>query len=126
MTETQVHRFDADTRVRAVEDARWSAEIGSGWNAIGGQPNGGYLLAAYSDRTMLGWPIEFSAEPPEIPGPLPDPGAARRNPRGGRRAVGFAGPVGGHVQAARAGTSGELIREMKVNALTVVPRAVSG
>lgn len=132
MTETQVHRFDADTRVQAVADSRWSAEIGPGWNAIGGQPNGGYLLAvalaaasqalpgaepltatahyvkpavigpadldvqvvkrgrltstvtatlsqdgservrllaAYSDRTMLGWPTEFSAEPPVIPGP---------------------------------------------------------
>lgn len=132
MTKTQIHRFDADTRVNAVGDARWSAEIGAGWNSIGGQPNGGYLLAvalavasqilpdaaplsasahyvrpavvgladvdvhvikrgrmkstvtatlgqhgsermrmlaAYSNREVLGWPTEFSIEPPKIPGP---------------------------------------------------------
>ena len=127
-----MYQFDVDIQVTPRGDARWSAEIGPGWNAIGGQPNGGYLLAvalsaasgalsgaeplsasahyvkpaaigpadidvqivkrgqlkstitatlnqdgserlrllaAYGDRTALGWPTEFSIEPPEIPGP---------------------------------------------------------
>ncbi len=49
-TQASPHRFDADTVVTPADptgapDGRWRAEIGPGWGAIGGQPNGGYLLA---------------------------------------------------------------------------------
>lgn len=132
MTETQLHRFDTDTQVTPLGGGRWSAGISPGWSSIGGQPNGGYLLAValaaagqalpgteplsatahyvkpaepgpaevevevikrgrlkssvsvrlgqggserlrvlatYADRTALGWPTEFSVEPPELPSP---------------------------------------------------------
>lgn len=46
MTETsQTHRFDADTLLRRDGESHWSAEVQPGWLAIGGSPNGGYLLS---------------------------------------------------------------------------------
>ncbi len=45
MTQTRVHRFDADTAVTRLEDGHWSARIDPGWSSIGGAPNGGYTLA---------------------------------------------------------------------------------
>ena len=39
------HPFDADTAVEAVADHRYRATIAGRWNALGGRPNGGYLLA---------------------------------------------------------------------------------
>ncbi|WP_347680335.1 thioesterase family protein [Actinocorallia sp. B10E7] len=38
-------RFDADTALTPAGENTWTAEVRSGWGAIGGQPNGGYLLA---------------------------------------------------------------------------------
>lgn len=39
------HRFDADVRVNPAGDGAWHADIGPGWNGLGGRPNGGYLFA---------------------------------------------------------------------------------
>ncbi|GAB3654578.1 thioesterase family protein [Actinocorallia lasiicapitis] len=39
------YRFDTDTEVTATGNGVWSAKIEPGWRAIGGQPNGGYLMA---------------------------------------------------------------------------------
>ena len=45
-TQASPHRFDADTLVtQAGPDGRWHAELTPRWGAIGGAPNGGYLLA---------------------------------------------------------------------------------
>lgn len=65
MTETQIYQFDADIDVAPLEDARWSADISPRWSAIGGQPNGGYLLAvalAATSRALPGGePLSTSA-----------------------------------------------------------------
>lgn len=39
------HPFDADTRVEAAAGGTLAATITERWSAIGGRPNGGYLLA---------------------------------------------------------------------------------
>ena len=39
------YAFDADTRVDAVADGVFTATITAPWNATGGRPDGGYLLA---------------------------------------------------------------------------------
>lgn len=39
------YRFDADTAVRQCPGGGLTARIGTGWNSIGDNPNGGYLLA---------------------------------------------------------------------------------
>lgn len=36
--------FDEDTAVRPVGDGAWAATLTERWNALGGTPNGGYLL----------------------------------------------------------------------------------
>ena len=37
--------FDADTAVQAVAAGAFAATVTDRWNALGGRPNGGYLLA---------------------------------------------------------------------------------
>jgi acyl-CoA thioesterase len=37
--------FDEDTKVESAGDARYAANLTDRWNALGGVPNGGYLLA---------------------------------------------------------------------------------
>jgi len=44
MTE-KTYRFDTDTEVEPAGQNAWSAQLRPGWRAIGGQPNGGYLMA---------------------------------------------------------------------------------
>jgi acyl-CoA thioesterase len=39
------HPFDADTRLRATARGEYEATITDRWSALGGVPNGGYLLA---------------------------------------------------------------------------------
>ncbi len=46
MVDTEpTHRFDTDTAVTSLGENRWSADVRPGWAAIGGNPNGGYVLA---------------------------------------------------------------------------------
>jgi acyl-CoA thioesterase len=45
MTTMTDHPFDADTRVRATAPGAYAATISDRWGALGGTPNGGYLLA---------------------------------------------------------------------------------
>jgi acyl-CoA thioesterase len=42
---TATSEFDADTAVRAIGSGWFAARITDRWNALGGRPNGGYLLA---------------------------------------------------------------------------------
>ena len=39
------HPFDTDTRVEPVAERTYAATLSDRWNALGGVPNGGYLLA---------------------------------------------------------------------------------
>jgi acyl-CoA thioesterase len=45
MTTMTEHLFDADTAVRAVGERVYEAELTDRWTALGGTPNGGYMLA---------------------------------------------------------------------------------
>jgi acyl-CoA thioesterase len=45
MTTMTDHAFDADTAVHADGDHRYAATLSDRWTAIGGTPNGGYMLA---------------------------------------------------------------------------------
>lgn len=45
MDEPAEHPFDLDTRVDAVKEDGFSATLTDRWNALGGGPNGGYMLA---------------------------------------------------------------------------------
>jgi acyl-CoA thioesterase len=45
MTTMTDHLFDADTAVRAASEGRYEAELTDRWTALGGTPNGGYMLA---------------------------------------------------------------------------------
>ena len=38
------HAFDADTAVEPIEDGRYEARLTDRWTALGGTPNGGYML----------------------------------------------------------------------------------
>src|ERR1051325_6504806 len=54
------HLFDTDTHVEPAGDGVYAATLTDRWNALGGVPNGGYLLA-----------VALSALQREMP--LPDP-----------------------------------------------------
>jgi hypothetical protein len=41
----EAYEFDADTAIQPAGPGRWTAEVTSRWDVIGGAPNGGYLLA---------------------------------------------------------------------------------
>lgn len=45
MTTMTEHVFDADTAVRPAGERAYTAELTDRWTAIGGTPNGGYMLA---------------------------------------------------------------------------------
>ena len=60
MTTMTEHAFDADTAVHADGDGRYEAHLTDRWTAIGGTPNGGYMLA-----------VALRALQAEMP--LPDP-----------------------------------------------------
>jgi acyl-CoA thioesterase len=45
MTTMTDHAFDADTAVEPAGDGRYAARLTDRWNALGGTPNGGYMLA---------------------------------------------------------------------------------
>jgi acyl-CoA thioesterase len=45
MTIMTEHAFDADTAVEPAGDGRFSARLTDRWTALGGTPNGGYMLA---------------------------------------------------------------------------------
>jgi acyl-CoA thioesterase len=45
MTTMTDHAFDADTAVEAAGDGRFAARLTDRWTALGGTPNGGYMLA---------------------------------------------------------------------------------
>jgi hypothetical protein len=44
MTTMTDHAFDADTAVEPIEDGRYEARLTDRWTALGGTPNGGYML----------------------------------------------------------------------------------
>jgi acyl-CoA thioesterase len=45
MTTMTEHAFDADTAVAPAGDGRYEAHLTDRWTALGGTPNGGYMLA---------------------------------------------------------------------------------
>jgi acyl-CoA thioesterase len=69
------HLFDTDTRVEPAGEDAYTAELTDRWNALGGVPNGGYLLAvalrALADSMPLPDPVVASATylRPGAPGP---------------------------------------------------------
>jgi acyl-coenzyme A thioesterase PaaI-like protein len=69
------HLFDTDTRVEAAGEHAYTAELTDRWNALGGVPNGGYLLAvalrALAADMPLPDPVVASATylRPGAPGP---------------------------------------------------------
>ena len=60
MTTMTDHAFDADTAVEPAGDGRYAARLTDRWTALGGTPNGGYMLAV----TLRALAAEM---------PLPDP-----------------------------------------------------
>jgi acyl-CoA thioesterase len=57
--------FDTDTHVEPAGDHRYAATLTDSWNALGGVPNGGYLLAvclrALAHEVLLPDPVVVSA-----------------------------------------------------------------
>jgi acyl-CoA thioesterase len=86
MTTMTDQLFDADTRVRATAPGEFAATISDRWAALGGAPNGGYLLALCLNALR-------------VDSPLPDPLVASatylRPPA--------TGPATIHTETARAG-----------------------
>jgi acyl-CoA thioesterase len=75
MTTMTDHPFDTDTRVEPAGERTYSAHLTDRWNALGGVPNGGYLLAvalrALARDMPLPDPVVASAAylRPGAPGP---------------------------------------------------------
>jgi acyl-CoA thioesterase len=75
MTTMTDHPFDADTRIRATAPGAFATTISDRWGALGGTPNGGYLLAlcvnALREDSPLPDPLVASATylRPPAPGP---------------------------------------------------------
>ncbi len=65
MTTMMDHAFDADTAVEPAGDHRYAARLTDRWTAIGGTPNGGYMLAvalrALASELPLADPLVASA-----------------------------------------------------------------
>jgi acyl-CoA thioesterase len=65
MTTMTDHAFDADTAVAPAGDGRYSARLTERWTALGGTPNGGYMLAvclrALATEMPLADPLVTSA-----------------------------------------------------------------
>lgn len=51
------HLFDTDTRVAPAGEGAYTAELTDRWNALGGVPNGGYLLAVALRALGAGMPL---------------------------------------------------------------------
>jgi acyl-CoA thioesterase len=49
--------FDDDTSVAKLEDGRYEANLSGRWNALGGVPNGGYLLAVVLNALKAEMPL---------------------------------------------------------------------
>jgi hypothetical protein len=73
------HPFDADTRVEAVAGDTFAARISERWNAAGGRPNGGYVLAVCLQalRRVLPWPDPLAVSAFFLRPTLPGPGDVR-------------------------------------------------
>ncbi len=65
MTTMTDHLFDTDTRVEPAGERTYRATLTDSWNALGGVPNGGYLLAvclnALANEMPLPDPVVVSA-----------------------------------------------------------------
>ena len=65
MTTMTDHPFDTDTRVEPAGERTYRATLTDSWNALGGVPNGGYLLAvclnALANEMPLPDPVVVSA-----------------------------------------------------------------
>src|SRR4051812_39347357 len=51
------HLFDTDTHVEPAGDHTYAATLTDSWNALGGVPNGGYLLAVCLNALALELPL---------------------------------------------------------------------
>src|SRR5262245_42006541 len=51
------HLFDTDTRVEPAGDHAYRATLTDSWNALGGVPNGGYLLAVCLNALAAEMPL---------------------------------------------------------------------
>jgi acyl-CoA thioesterase len=86
MTTMTDHRFDADTAVRATGEHAYAGELTDRWTALGGTPNGGYMLA-----------VALRALQADMP--LPDPLVTSAH----FLRPGHVGPAEVHTQVIRAG-----------------------
>jgi acyl-CoA thioesterase len=86
MTTMTDHPFDTDTRVRATAPGEYAATISDRWDALGGTPNGGYLLAVC---------LRALGEDSPLPDPLVASATYLRPP--------VAGPAEVHTETVRAG-----------------------